>query len=105
LLYVPLETGFAQATIRFPLLQILRSTIRGRTVLVGTRFTTEDNSSGLPSYWLANADWSNELELDAVTLRVKYEAANLFNIAYEILPRYPMPLRTHSLSISLTKHF
>ena len=106
LIYVPLETGGLGALVRIP---VRGAAVRGLTLrlageYVGDRYTVEDNSIALPGYFLLSGNAGVELELRSdLLLRVKYELNNAGNVSYQALPAYPMPLRNHNISISLTR--
>ena len=106
LIYVPLETGGIGAVLRIP---INDPTLRGFHLrvaeeYVGDRFIVEDNTIALPGYFLLSGNLGIEARLgNDVLVQLKYELNNLANQGYEVMPRYPMPLRNHNLSISLTR--
>ncbi len=108
LVYVPLETGDIGATIGLPLhdymLRRLRLRIAGE--YVGDRYTVEDNSVAVPGHFLLNCKLGFDLHIsDDLGMQIRYEVGNLANESYEVIPRYPMPLRNHSLSFSITKTY
>ncbi|HYQ87697.1 MAG TPA: TonB-dependent receptor [Bacteroidota bacterium] len=108
LVYVPLETGDIGATIGLPvhdyMLRRLRMRIAGE--YVGDRYTVEDNSVAVPGYFLLNCKLGLDLQItDDLGMQIRYEVGNLTNESYEVIPRYPMPLRNHSLSFSITKTY
>ncbi len=105
LIFVPLETGHAGLTVGFP----IHAAILSRVFLklegsyVGIRYVAEDNTQGLPSYFSMNGSCRLEMQLFDMTMFAKYEMLNMLNESYEILPRYPVPLRHHSFSITIQK--
>ncbi|MBX2991878.1 MAG: TonB-dependent receptor [Bacteroidetes bacterium] len=103
LIYVPLETGSAgvHAAIRTQHGIVPRVFLRVEANYVGIRYISEDNTQGLPSYLTMNGSCRLELNLFGLTAFVKYEMLNMLNESYEILPRYPMSLRNHSLTLSI----
>ena len=108
LVYVPLETGDIGATIGLPLHDYLLSRLRMRIAgeYVGDRYTVEDNSVALPGYFLFNGKMELDLHVcDDLGMQIRYEVGNLTNESYEVIPRYPMPLRNHTLSFSITKTY
>lgn len=105
LIYVPLETGHAGMNVAFPTGNDLLSGIQLKLegTYVGQRYIAEDNSQALPSYYTMNGSLRLELQLFGTTAFAKYEMLNMLGESYEILPRYPMPLRNHSFSLSIQK--
>jgi hypothetical protein len=71
--------------------------------ITGVRYTSEDNSTSLPRYHYLTGKLGMELLLLGLPTTVRYEIRNLLDQPYEILPRYPMPLLNHSISLSIQK--
>jgi outer membrane cobalamin receptor len=106
LVYVPLETGAVGALVRIPLRDRTFKEIFFRLggEYLGDRYTVEDNTIALPEYFLLSGNAGMQVELPGgVRARVMVELNNIANESYEVIPAYPMPLRSHTVSISLTR--
>jgi len=70
--------------------------------LTSARFTLSDNSAQLPRYQTgslsANYDWHLHKKIN---LRFDLRMNNLWNVDYEVIQGFPMPLRYFELGISL----
>jgi outer membrane cobalamin receptor len=105
LIYIPLETGGMGALLRFPVNDhsIREFTLRLAGEYAGDRYTVEDNTIALSGYFLLSGNVGVEVGIrDGMRVRLKYEVNNIANKSYEVVPAYPMPLRSHAVSISLT---
>ncbi|MBI4535371.1 MAG: TonB-dependent receptor plug domain-containing protein [Ignavibacteriae bacterium] len=107
LIYVPLETGSIGVKARVPVRDGLVSEVFLwiSDSFTGERFVVEDNSVSLPGYHLVAGNCGVEFRLLETSVRVKYEVANLFDEPYEVIPRFPMPLRSDGVSVSIHKSF
>ncbi len=107
LIYVPLETGNVALNATLPVSEGIfpKVFVQLEDTYVGQRYIAEDNSEALPSYHTLNGSVRLKLLLFGMTASLKYEMLNLLNESYEILPRYPMPLRNFSFSLSIHKSF
>lgn len=106
LIYVPLETGRIGAVLRIPIKDrtLIGMHLRIADEYVGERYIVDDNSVALPGYFLLSGNFGMDFRLaDGVNAHVKFELNNVANEAYEVIPRYPMPLRSYNLSVSLTR--
>lgn len=107
LMYVPLETASISLLGRIPLHWSLLTAVSFwcNDTYTGTRFATEDNSVVLPGFHLVKAQAIAELELFGASIKVKYEIDNVLDQEYELISRYPMPLRNHGVSLSIHKQY
>jgi len=72
--------------------------------MTGARFTLSDNSVQLPAYQTGSLSVSYDWHLyQKINLRFDLRVNNLWNIDYEVVEGYPMPLRYFELGISLLK--
>ncbi|MEW6511450.1 MAG: TonB-dependent receptor [Bacteroidota bacterium] len=65
------------------------------------RYATEINDRFLPSYSLTSAAVRYAFPLGPLTAAVKGEVENLFNVSYQIIASYPMPLRQFRGSVEV----
>jgi outer membrane cobalamin receptor len=106
LIYVPLETANASATFRipFPGGWFNGFHIRVDGEYVGDRYTVEDNSAALRRYVLIGGNIGMEFSLGGgVRADLRYAVKNAGREPYEVIPRYPMPLDSHTVSCSITR--
>ncbi len=61
---------------------------------VGYRYYTEDNAEFLPSHQLVNVSARGRFALGTFVFLMKIEINNLFNEGYQVIPSYPMPMRS-----------
>lgn len=71
-------------------------------VYTGSRFASSDNTIALEAYFLSNVGVTYDHDFGPFGLRVIARVNNLFNTSYEVMPWMPMPLRTYSLSLSIS---
>ncbi len=107
LIYIPLETGNIAVKLKIP---VHESIVKEGFLLlkenyIGERFVVEDNSQSLPAYGVLGGNFGVELQSFGAVLRLKYEVNNITDISYEVMPRYPMPLRNQNVSLSLMKTY
>lgn len=69
---------------------------------VGFRFSTEDNTSFLPSSMLYNSDVTLGLECFGARAALRVDIRNLLDESYAIMPGYPMPSRSYKLALTLS---
>jgi hypothetical protein len=74
-------------------------------VFTGARYAVEDNSIALPAHHLVGGHAGAEWNLWALTMKAIYRIHNILNARYEIVPRYPMPRISHSISLSISKTY
>lgn len=67
----------------------------------GFRFATETNDPRyvLGSFTKTDANFSVRLKEEPFSADLRFEVTNLFDSKYELLPNYPMPLRSFALKI------
>lgn len=83
----------------------LNAGVAGFTIvhsIVGSRFTTDDNSASLNAYRLTHANVVTRVPFGEVGLQAKLEVNNLFDRGYEVFPQYPMPKRNYRATISVS---
>ena len=68
---------------------------------VSFRYTSEANDQLLPSYGVTSASAQVRLPIAGSTVTIFGEISNIFNESYEVMPEYPMPLRTFRLSLGV----
>ena len=107
LIYVPLETADLNVSFQIPISQglIRKAFFWLDDSFLGDRFATEDNSVVIPRHAVLNGNIGMTLDAFGALLRLRYEVNNALNTSYEIMPRYPMPLRNDNLSISILKTY
>jgi outer membrane cobalamin receptor len=94
--YVPQETVTAAFTWNEEVEAVVLRAV-GATAGVqrtGFRYATEENTSYLPGTTVAHANLRAGFAAGDIMLHAKLEAENLFDIPYEAIRGYPMPLRT-----------
>ena len=73
----------------------------------GRRYATRSNTIALPPYQVGDLTLSWELHsrtLDPISLRFGVRLENLWDAAYQVMPRMPEPGRTYLFTLSLTYH-
>ena len=107
LIYVPLETAGVNLRMQVPVSHpVIRKIFFWLDdSFLGDRFATEDNSVVIPRHAVLSGNAGMLLDAFGMLLRLRYEVNNLTNTAYEIMPRYPMPLRNDNISISIIKSY
>lgn len=96
LVYVPEHQ--ANAGFQFSYRSIYSSLI---TNLTGKRYITADNSDFLPGYCITNINAGIKVKLHKNLLDVNMNADNLFNVSYQTVAHYPLPLRSYTLKLLL----
>jgi vitamin B12 transporter len=96
LLYVPQQTVNASINLHTGPVNI-----RAQHNWVSFRYTSEANDRVLPSYGVTNASAQIRVPLSGTTLTIAGEINNVFNESYEVMPQYPMPLRTFRGSLGV----
>jgi outer membrane cobalamin receptor len=71
-----------------------------RSSYTGIRYTTDDNSESLSSYWLSDLSIKYQFSLESVSFDAGLSCNNLFNVDYQNVVNYPMPWRSFTLSLS-----
>lgn len=66
------------------------------------RFTTSDNQSELPGYYMSSLSANYDFFMRKSKLVTKFRIDNIFNFDYEVVAGRPMPLRSFVLGIGLT---
>lgn len=70
------------------------------TSRAGFRYTTEDNTSFLPSHTLVNSGLALGFNCLGARATLRVDIRNLFDESYVVMPGYPMPGRSYTLSLS-----
>lgn len=96
LLYIPEQQ--ANATLLFSYKNIYTA---WKTNLTGKRYITVDNSHFLPAYCLNSLNAGFKMKFHKNILDVNLNADNLFNVTYQTIAHYPLPLRSYSLKLLL----
>ncbi len=105
LIYVPLESANASVTFRIPAGgRVFRGfRLRLGAEYVGDRYTLEDNSAALRRYLVLGGNVGTDMNLGgSVRASLRYGVRNAARESYEAIPRYPMPLESHTVSLSIT---
>jgi outer membrane receptor protein involved in Fe transport len=69
--------------------------------LVGRRFASEDNTTVLPAYDVADGTLFASWRLSSFEFQTRFEVRNLFDESYQIILGYPMPLRSYRVTLGL----
>ncbi len=74
--------------------------------LTGKRFTTADNNEifALPFYSLSDISLGKTLIFKKLSVDFQFKTRNIFNVSYQIIRAYAMPLRNYSFRISFMFH-
>ena len=75
--------------------------IRYYETFTGKRYTSQDNSTFLDSYSIANLTIEKIFELKSSTLSTFIRINNLWNKEYQVRVYYPMPLRNYQFGVSI----
>jgi len=95
-IYVPRQTVNATAMVDAGSL-----TVRMQHNWVSYRFTTEANDQFLPSYGVTSASARIQIPMAGMSIALGGEVNNIFNVSYDVMPQYPMPLRTFRVSLGV----
>lgn len=71
------------------------------TNLTGKRYITVDNSDFLPGYCINAINAGIKVKLHKNLLDVNLNADNIFNVSYQTVAHYPLPLRSYTLKLLL----
>lgn len=96
LIYVPVLNGHTWLN-----LEIGNYTFNFNYVRTGLRYTTNDNSKGLPSFDLINISGGKIFKVHAHTLQLLFKINNCTNEIYEVMEYVAMPPRNYSISLIL----
>lgn len=98
LAYVPLHSGRAAASMLWNQWEFVV-----RLNVTSLRYTTLDNerSLALDPYALLDASINKQFFIQRISVQMRAEAFNLFNIYYENLKNHAMPGRHYAISISI----
>jgi outer membrane cobalamin receptor len=103
LIYIPEEMGNISLGITQPIdggfLRSLGAAFR--TQYTSFRYTSEDNSSFLPSYTVSTLDVHGRFDFGDFKTRVKFEVRNIFDQDYQVILSYPMPMRSYQFTLEL----
>ena len=69
---------------------------------VGFRYTTEDNTSFLPSHTVFNSGLTLGLDCFGARAAIRVDIRNLLDESYMVMPGYPMPPRFYKISLALS---
>jgi iron complex outermembrane receptor protein len=98
LMYVPKHEGKSSLT-----LQYKRYNITYNHSYIGQRYITEDNS-GMPidAYQLGGLQIGASLHWQKLSIRISGQVRNIWNVNYQVMAFYPMPLRNYGLSLEIS---
>ncbi len=99
LIYVPKFTWNGNVFIQLPFAQLDIS-----STYTGLRYTTSDNASYLPAFWVFNVTLSKEIAFYKHTASIYFQVNNMFNSRYQVIAWRPMPLRSIMAGISFSFH-
>jgi vitamin B12 transporter len=71
---------------------------------VGFRYTTAANDEFLPAFTTVDLSAGARIELSGFVLSPLLSLKNIFNTGYQVIPQYPMPMRTVYFSLSVQFH-
>jgi iron complex outermembrane receptor protein len=66
---------------------------------IGKRFTTSDNTSYMPCYYLSNIIFGKNFYLKKFILSLQLHLNNLFNLDYQSIEDRPMPGRNYAITL------
>lgn len=95
LIYVPLHRLFFNLNVNYK-----RFILNYNVNYTGRRYTTSDNKSHLPGYFLNNLSLSKEVKIGKCAISVKFDINNLFDKNYQAIEYYPMPGRSYNVSVN-----
>ena len=96
LIYRPEEQASVVAAIS-PWMTIISATLR----YVGFRYTTAANDQFLPAFTTVDLSAGARVRVSDFILSPLLSVKNVFNQNYQVIPQYPMPLRTFYLSLGI----
>jgi vitamin B12 transporter len=96
LIYVPYEN--ANASLRMEYMGYMLSCSETYT---GGRYVTPDNTAILPGYALMNLSAGKKFIKDKFSLRIHFEANNVFNETYQSVQWIPMPGRSYGFRLGM----
>ncbi len=67
--------------------------------MIGKRFTTVDNSSFLPGYFINSVSSGIKMNIKGISFDTNLTIDNIFNINYQTIAYYPLPGRYYSIKI------
>lgn len=67
----------------------------------GMRFTDVENRQFLPSINLIDGNIFQKISIAGVSTQIKFEVNNIFNLNYQVMSGYPMPLRNYKFNLNL----
>jgi vitamin B12 transporter len=103
LIYVPEEVGNISLGITkyFDAVVIRSLGMAFKTQYTGFRYTNEDNSSFLPSFYVSSLVCHGRIDIGEFKTRFKFESRNIFGKDYQIVQSYPMPMRSYQFTFEL----
>jgi iron complex outermembrane receptor protein len=94
LIYTPVNTFNTTLTIRW-----FGFYISDVFSYIGERFTSTDNSSFMPGYYLSNIILGKDFHLNKIILSLQLHLNNLFDLDYQSIANRPMPGRNYALTL------
>lgn len=94
-LYIPQEQGSLVAEVSPWILNFTAA-----AWYVGKRYYSTDNTQSLPAYSVADISVSAHIDAGAFEIVPVLSMHNLFNREYEVIPQYPVPMRTYRFGLS-----
>ncbi|MBV6479220.1 MAG: Vitamin B12 transporter BtuB [Ignavibacteria bacterium] len=67
----------------------------------GERYTDAENTQLMPSINIIDGNIYQSFSIYKINVLVKFEVNNIFNLNYQVMPGYPMPLRNYKLNLNL----
>ena len=99
LIYRPEESGSVIAALS-PWITTFSATLR----YAGFRYTTAANDEFLPAFTTLDLSAGARIQLSGFVLSPLLSLKNIFNTGYQVIPQYPMPMRTFYLSLGVQFH-
>lgn len=96
LIYRPQEQTTMVAVVS-PWIMIFSTTLR----YASFRYTTAQNDEFLPGFIIVDGSAGAKITAGHIVFSPSFSIKNIFNHNYQIVPQYPMPLRTFYLSLNI----
>lgn len=96
LIYLPQELASVVAAVS-PWILTFSATLR----YVSFRYITAENDEFLPGFTTVNMSAGAKIPLAKFTISPRLSVKNVFGSPYQVIPQYPMPLRTFYFSLGL----
>lgn len=95
LIYIPLHKAYAGMSVSYKKIYI-----KFYNNYVGERYTSKNNSKSIEPYLLSDLALGTKAQIKSSSYYFSFKINNLFNVQYEVMAYYPMPLRHYSVNIT-----